>query len=151
MNREDKIKLMMTHLINIRHFSINTTKKVQEDFSKTDINCSEAFYLILLNENKSGLTLSELSALTKVDKSLTTRIVKKLIDKEYVYKDTDDLSSRNYKIKLTTSGMKKADKIDNVLVNNYDSFISKYTKEEIELMDKAFKILLDSFNNGKEI
>ena len=47
--------------------------------------------------------------------------------------------------------VKKADKIDSVLVNNYDLFISKYTKEEIELMDKAFKLLLDSFNNGKEI
>lgn len=151
MNREDKIKLVMNYLIDIRHFSTSTTKKVQEDFSKSDISCSEAFYIILLNENKDGLTLSELSALAKVDKSLTTRIVKKLMDKEYVYKDTDDLSSRNYKIKLTLSGIKKADKIDNVLVNNYDLFISKYTKEEIELMDKAFKILLDSFNNGKEI
>ena len=151
MKKADKITLVMNYLINIRHFSTNVTKQVQEDFSKTDINCSEAFYLILLNENKDGLTLSELSSLTKVDKSLTTRIVKKLMEKEYVYKDTNDLSSRNYKIKLTFSGLKKAEKIDDVLVEKYDSFISKYTEEEITLMNKAFKILLDNDKNGKEI
>lgn len=146
MNKNDKITMVMNYMINIRRFATNVSKEVKEDFSKSDINCSEAFYLVLLNENKDGLTMSELSALTKVDKSLTTRIIKKLLDKEYIYKDTDDLSSRNYKIKLTSNGIKKANDIDDVLVSKYDEFAQKFTDEEIELMKKAFKLLLDNFD-----
>lgn len=146
MNKEDKISLVMNCLIDIRHFSTKINKQIKEDFSKSDINCSESFYLILLSNSKDGLTMGELSNLTKVDKSLTSRIVQKLIDKEYVYRDTNDLSSRNYKIKLTSLGFDKARKINDVLVDKYDSFISNYTKEEILLMNKSFKLLLDKFN-----
>lgn len=146
MNKTDKIAMVMNYLINIRYFATTVSKEIKDGFSESDINCSEAFYLILLNENKEGLTMSELSNLAKVDKSLTTRIIKKLLDKEYIYKDTDDLSSRNYKIKLTSSGIKKANDIDDVLVSKYDSFAEKYTEEEIELMKKAFKLLLDDFD-----
>lgn len=146
MNKEDKISLVMNCLIDIRHFSTKINKQIKEDFSKSDINCSESFYLILLSNSKDGLTMGELSSLTKVDKSLTSRIVQKLIDKEYVYRDTNDLSSRNYKIKLTSLGFDKARKINDVLVDKYDSFISNYTKEEILLMNKSFKLLLDKFN-----
>lgn len=145
MNKDDKITMVMNYLINIRKFATEVSKETKEEFSKSDINCSEAFYLVLLNENKDGLTMSELSTLTKVDKSLTTRIIKKLLDKEYIYKDTDDLSSRNYKIKLTSNGIKKANDIDDVLVSKYDKFAQKFTDEEIELMKKAFKLLLDNF------
>ena len=145
MNSVDKITLVMNYLINIRHFSTNVGKDFNEEFSKTDVSRSESFYLIFLNENKDGLTLSELSSLTKVNKSLTTRIVKKLIDKEYIYKDIDDLTSRNYKIKLTSKGVEKAKKLDALLIKKYDSFVSCYTEEEMQLINKAFKILLEKF------
>lgn len=145
--------MVMNYIINIRHFSTEVSKEVSSDLSHSDINCSEAFYLILLNENREGLTMSELSMCAKVDKSLTTRIVKKLLDKEYIYKDTDDLLSRNYKIKLTSSGIKKATDIDDVLVTKYDAFAAKFTDEEIELMKKTFNLLLNNFSeeNRKEI
>lgn len=146
MSNSDKISMVMNYLINIRCFATKISTDMSEELTKFDINRSEAFYLILLNENKDGLTMRELSNLAKVDKSLTTRIIKKLVDKEYIYKDTDNLSSRNYKIKLTHSGIKKANDVDNALVNKYDIFASKYTPEEIELMKKAFKILLDDLN-----
>ena len=112
--------------------------------SAQPINRNENF-VKFLNENKGGLTLSELSALTKVNKSLTTRIVKKLIDKEYIYKDIDDLTSRNYKIKLTSKGVEKAKKLDDLLIKKYDSFVNCYTEEEMQLINKAFKILLEKF------
>ena len=145
MNKSDKIKMVMNYMINIRSFSSSISKEVKEDFSKSDINCSEAFYIVLLNSNQEGLTMSELSSLAKVDKSLTTRIIKKLLDKEYIYKDTDDLSSRNYKIKLTNSGINKANNISDVLVNKYDNFTQKFTDEEIEMMTRAFNLLLTNF------
>ena len=148
MSNADKISKAMNYLINVRYFATLMSNKTRKEINSIDINCSEAFYLTILSQNIKGLTMSELSALGKVDKSLITRVVKSLIEKEYIYKDTDKLTSRNYKIKLTDKGKGKAALITNILIEGYDNFINKLSNQEIKILDEAFSIIINKSEEG---
>ena len=69
-------------------------------------------------------------------------------EKEYIYKDTDKLTSRNYKIKLTDKGKGKAMIITNILIEGYDNFINKLSNQEIKILDEAFSIIINKCEEG---
>jgi len=141
MNSADKIMKLIDYLINIRYFATTISSKVRNDLNGNNVSCGESIYLILLGQYQNGLTMSELSTIVKVDKSLTTRTIKKLLEKDYIYRDTDDLTARKYKIKLTKIGMKKANIINQLLIDNCDMFINKLTDKELKVLESAFSIL----------
>ena len=61
--------------------------------------------------------MTELSKMSQVDKALTSRVMKELEGKEYIYRDTNNKHLRNYNICLTEKGFDLANIIDKILKN----------------------------------
>lgn len=141
-----KINKVLDYLINIRYFATVISKSSGNALSKNGISCSESLYLLLLKNHQEGLTMSELSALMKVDKSLTTRIIKNLLENEYILKDIKTINSRNYKIKLTSKGIKKVAVIEKILIDKYELFVNKFTEQEIKILEDAFELVQNKFS-----
>ncbi len=147
MNKNEKVTQVLDYLISIRHFAATISKVSKEELNNNDISCSESFYLALLSQEENGLTMTELSNLGKVDKSLTSRMVKNLINKAYIYKDTENLSTRNYKVKLTDKGKGRAELINNILVERYESFLGNFSSKELKVLNDGYIIIVNKFKN----
>lgn len=121
-------------LINFRYFSKMMHKKFQTCLEENSVDSCEFICLLLLNREQKGLSMVELTKISKVDKSMTTKIVKKLEEKEYIYRDRHTTNTRNYKICLTSLGVKKANQIENMLLEERKMFQNKFTKEEQKML-----------------
>jgi Transcriptional regulators len=140
MNSEKKISQMVNFLVEMRNFTTTTDKNFRENLNSNGINVGEFIYLLLLRKDE-GYTMNELSNLCKVNKSFTTKVIKDLENKKYIYRDTKDLSTRKYKIKLTSLGLEKATIAQTILLRERETFMNQFTKEELEIIEKAFRLL----------
>jgi len=96
----DNLYQIESFLINFRYFSKIMHQKFNAYLKKNDVDCSEFICLLLLNREKDGLSMAELTKMSKVDKSMTTKIIKKLEEKDYIYRNRNNPNIRNYKILL---------------------------------------------------
>ena len=78
----DNLYQIESFLINFRYFSKIMHQKFNAYLKKNDVDCSEFICLLLLNREKDGLSMAELTKMSKVDKSMTTKIIKKLEEKD---------------------------------------------------------------------
>lgn len=76
----------------------------------------------------------ELTRLSKMDKSMTTKVVKKLEKKAYIYRNRDNENERNYKICLTELGLEKSSQSEKMLYEEREKFSNKFTLEEQKLL-----------------
>lgn len=146
MTSEEKISQVVDCLIELRYFTTIIEKNFKKDLKDNNINICEFLYLLLLDQD--NYTMSELSSLAKVDKSLTTRVIKDLEKKNYIYRDTTNLSARKYKIKLTDIGKDKIKTIHSIILKARKHFIDGFTEKELKVIEEAFIILR---NKGVEI
>lgn len=143
MTSEEKISQVMSYLIELRSFATIIDKNFRKDLYTNDISMCEFLYLLILQQNIDGYTMIELSNIAKVDKSLITRVIKGLENKGYIYRNIDKPNTRKYKIMLTDIGYHKVKIVNNVILRERENFINNYTKDELEIIEKAFSILSD--------
>lgn len=143
----EKEKILQTEsfLINFRYFAKLMDKKFTLYLKKNGVDGCEFICLLLLKREKKGLTMVELTKLSKVDKSMTTKVVKKLENKAYIYRDRDNTNVRNYKICLTELGISKAQEIEHMLAQEREKFENKFTKEEQKMLIDCCTCVLNKY------
>lgn len=105
------------------------------------------FYILELSE-KDGLNLQELSQAVGVDNGFTTRMVKKMIELELVYKRPNPIDSRSSQVFLTDKGREKSQIINNIFLEWKQIVANGVSEMEIKTVNKVF----DKFyENAKEI
>lgn len=130
----------------------HTTSSVLRPYG---LSSAHAMFLVVLSKN-SGLTLSELSEVLSIDKAHTTRIVRDLKKKQYIFTDKENASSRGYKVFLTEEGMEAACDIKDSLYhlgkNVFTACVDQNEKEDF--LKTMYKIIAymksDDFPNCKE-
>lgn len=97
-------------------------------------------YLLILNENE-GISQNEISRELNVDKAMSARTVKKLIELGYIEKKENKEDVRAYKLFLTESGRKMIPEIIKVIHNWIGILVEGCSEEEmqvgIEFLDKV--------------
>ncbi len=78
----------------------NTLEYTNEIFKKYSLGSGTYPYLMILY-NKEGISQNQISKELAVDKALSARVIKKLIDLGYVRKETNSKDSRAYCLYLT--------------------------------------------------
>ncbi len=149
MNEEE---LLQTErfLINFRYFAKMMHKKFELYLKENNVDSCEFICLLLLSRENYGLSMVELTKLSKVDKSMTTKVIKKLEEKKYIYRNRDKLNTRNYKICLTDLGLLKAKQIETMLTNERKRFEKKFTMEEQEMLINCCNCVLHKYIEGND-
>ncbi|WP_292467001.1 MarR family transcriptional regulator [Methanolobus sp.] len=104
---------------------------------------SGQFSFLMRLYHEDGVNQEYLSNYLKMDKATTTRALKKLVDKGYVFKKIDEGDRRSYMIFLTDKGkklepdMKKiASEWEDILLSGFDKSQRKDIMNSLEMMFK---------------
>lgn len=113
---------------------------VRERTADLGISPSCCIMLCCIGKNE-GCSLQELSDIMLVDKSLTTRNVKSLIDAKLVVNSN---SIRNkYSLSLTKNGTEAKDRIEAIVKEIWEDIFSDFTDEEKETFNRLSKKMAD--------
>ncbi len=134
-----------TFLMDLRKFQNKIKKEFNEDLKKFKISSTHIGVLMLLKNQKTGYSMSELSRLTKVDNALMTRNIKELEKIDYVYRDQEEHKKRKYHICLTESGWNVAKKLEQIIKTKQKNFEESFTKEEQDVLCRALQIIAQKF------
>lgn len=124
---------------------------LEQRLKELPINRSEAPYLKVIY--RSGeIKMNDLIAKFFFHKSHTTRVIKSLVEDDYVIKTVDPEDKRGFVLSITDKGKAVALKIIKVLDewdNLMDSFLEKDEKEFLlNLQKKVYEKLLDYFEEN---
>jgi len=143
----DNLYQIESFLINFRYFSKIMHQKFNAYLKKNDVDCSEFICLLLLNREKDGLSMAELTKMSKVDKSMTTKIIKKLEEKNYIKKDNN--KNRTIEILVPNEYLEKNNTVVDV------PLLGKVTAgtpiEAIETPDEYFSLPTNLITSKNEI
>ena len=93
-------------------------------------------YLMVLFENKEGLTLKELSDFLGFDKANTSRAISQLISMKYVHKKSQGELELKYKVALTEKGLDMATVIWKKNQAANAALVQMFTPEELLFLSK---------------
>ncbi len=99
------------------------------------------FPFIMVLSNEEGITQEELAAHFHIDKGTVARALRKLEDKNYLFRKVDSKNRRRYFIYLTDKGKKTVPKITNIEQEWENSICSKFSEEEYSRLFEILKIL----------
>lgn len=130
-------------------FNFNITQYICFFYKKFERYCEDKLrpynltnglytYLIFVYK-KPGCTLNEISKALKVDKALTTRAIKKLIDYGYVNKIVDKKDSRAFNIYSTEKCEEAMVRLKNLFTEWEGVILKGLSKEETEVFQVLFK------------
>ena len=103
-------------------------------------------YMMVLYEN-DGITLNELTESVGIDKANTTRVVKALKSKCYIYTDPAIEGTRKYKVYLTEDGKKAAEIVKASITKTLDKIFSILTEtERVQYINLLKKIITNISN-----
>ena len=104
-----------------------------------DINISSGlvYFIIELSQVK-WLNLSDLSTAVGVDNAYATRAVEKLCALGYVEKIQDEQDRRAFRISLTASGWKIAERVNETMKEWVEIIISGVPVEDIFIVNRVF-------------
>jgi DNA-binding MarR family transcriptional regulator len=102
-----------------------------EELKACDLSSAHALYMIVLFEN-DGITLKELTENVGMDKANTTRVVRDLKLKGYIYTDRAIEGGRKYKVFLTEDGKRAAEIVRSSIKKMLDNIFSILTETERE-------------------
>lgn len=95
-------------------------------------------FLTRICENQ-GINFIELSKILTVDKSTTTKAVKKLIEAGYISKEQDENDKREYKLYPTKKALEVYDLIITEENGNIDTCMKGLTKKEREIVENLLE------------
>lgn len=141
----DELSIADAIFINPQRFKSYITKLMRGQLEKSlGITESLLFFVIVLDDEK-GMSLKELSVYAGVDKSLTTRAVRYLMDLGYVINDKGP--GREYSIKLTEKGLEARKKGKEVVKKTSDIITAGLTDEERRMMGIILAKLVKNMEN----
>lgn len=108
-------------------------KRVSQTSESMGLKRTHGQFLKTIYDNE-GLSLKELSNEMYVDKSLTTRVIKSLIDNGFVINMNNE--SREYRLYLTDKGNDAVSKIEKIVNDAWDELLSELTDDEMETLTR---------------
>jgi DNA-binding MarR family transcriptional regulator len=117
-----------------------------EELQSCDLSSGHAMYMMVLYEN-DGITLKELTENVGMDKANTTRVVRSLKSKGYVYTDPATEHTRKYKVYLTEEGKKAAEIVRASITKMLDIIFSILTDTERAQYIAILKKIITNINN----
>ena len=113
----------------------------EEAFEKIDICPTHAFLMMLLKEEKNGLSVNQISSSLAIAPSTVTRFVDKLVSKGYVVREK---MGKNSFTKITEKGLNEIDEITEKIEElvgdkTYLERTKKSFKEFVEILGKDKK------------
>ncbi|MBD7912380.1 MULTISPECIES: MarR family transcriptional regulator [Clostridium] len=142
MNSKFRDLIRLTNNI-YRYTQVYLDKKLE----KLNITTGSYPYLLVLNKNE-GISQNEISRELNVDKAMSARIIKKLIELEYVRKEENEKDIRAYKLFLTKRGREVIPEIHNIIEEWTNMIIQGNEEEQIE---SSIEFLDKVLENAKEI
>lgn len=119
--------------INPRAIKNYIEKRVSQTSESMGLKRTHGQFLKTIYDNE-GLSLKELSNEMYVDKSLTTRVIKSLIDNGFVNNMNNE--SREYRLYLTDKGNDAVSKIEKIVNDAWDELLSELTDDEMETLTR---------------
>ena len=104
MNVIDNIKIESYILREVGALARTIHSVVEINFKELGLQKGQFIYLIRIHEHP-GINLIQLSTMLKVDKTTTTKVVQKLIEKEFITKERDTDDKRSYKLYPTSKSL----------------------------------------------
>jgi len=105
-----------------------------------DITAGQFPFIVVLS-HEEGITQEELAAHFHIDKGTVARAIRKLEDKEYLFRKVDSLNRRRYLIYLTEKGRRAVPQIINIDNEWENSMCSKFSNEEYQNLFNILKVL----------
>ena len=119
--------------INPRAIKNYIEKRVSQTSESMGLKRTHGQFLKTIYDNE-GLSLKELSNEMYVDKSLTTRVIKSLIDNGFVINMNNE--SREYRLYRTDKGNDAVSKIEKIVNDAWDELLSELTDDEMETLTR---------------
>ena len=119
--------------INPRAIKNYIEKRVSQTSESMGLKRTHGQFLKTIYDHE-GLSLKELSNEMYVDKSLTTRVIKSLIDNGFVINMNNE--SREYRLYLTDKGNDAVSKIKKIVNDAWDELLSELTDDEMETLTR---------------
>ena len=111
---------------------------MREELKKYKIGNSDYPILLCLNNNP-GICQNEVSRLTKLNKSLISKGVKKLTEYGYLYPESDLHHKQKQKLFLTESGKNIIPDLIDIIIRWKKLIFNDLTESEIEILYKIMK------------
>lgn len=111
-----------------------------------DITPEQAFMIILLNE-RDGLSQGEIALALRKDKSSITRMILSLENKGVMYRVTSSYDRRYFKVSLTEKGKSLATHVSPCISGTIDVLQTGFSLEE---MDELRRLLIKMRDNMKK-
>lgn len=106
-------------------------------------------YLFILNKN-AGISQNEISRELSVDKAMSARTIKKLIDLGYITKEENEEDVRAYKLYLTDKGKAVIPKIKRVINEWIEILVEGQNEEDISTSIEFLEGVLDNAKKHKK-
>jgi DNA-binding MarR family transcriptional regulator len=125
------------------HIYRNTLSYTNEIFKKYSLGSGTYPYLLTLYKNE-GISQNQISKELAVDKALSARVIKKLIDLNYIRKETNEADSRAYQLYLTEEAKAIVPKIKLELNKWNDIMTHNLTEEEKDTANILLSRILEN-------
>ncbi|MBN2300068.1 MAG: MarR family transcriptional regulator [Acholeplasmataceae bacterium] len=115
----------------------------QKIMDKYQISKSHMPYIMMLKSNKEGMTQHELTEKSFLDKALTSRSLRELLEKGYVEKENTSKYKNKFRITEKGSQVARAFKIEGAKVHK--KVLEALSDEEIEQLGKIVSKIYEAF------
>lgn len=137
---------MEQFLIYLRGIIKNMQKIFNSELKAYNISSGHLVYMMLLSHHKEGLTMTELSNMSQVDKALTSRVIKELEEINYVYRDTKNKYLRNYNVCLTEKGLEVANEINNIIKKQKKEILKDFSISEQKQIYEVIEMFMNKLS-----
>ncbi|NJB35938.1 MULTISPECIES: MarR family winged helix-turn-helix transcriptional regulator [Flavobacteriaceae] len=137
-----EIPIKQRSIIHLQMVSNMITEQINNALKPFDVSLQQFNVLRILRGQKGKpANLSTISERMVSKMSNTTRLVDKLIKKEYVERQVCASNRRKVEIRITKNGLAALEEIDKVLLNKENDLTKSFTDEDLKQLNN----LLDKF------
>lgn len=133
---------------------VNTISRITQSYTDeamVKLNLTSGTYpFLLVLYRKEGINQNEISRELNVDKAMSARSIKKLIDLEYIEKKEDEKDSRAYKLYLTEKGRAIVPEIKKEIQQWIKIITKDFSNNEEALLEELLSKVLSNAKKHKE-
>lgn len=133
---------------------VNTISRITQSYTDeamVKLNLTSGTYpFLLVLYRKEGINQNEISRELNVDKAMSARSIKKLIDLQYIEKKEDEKDSRAYKLYLTEKGRVIVPEIKKEIQQWIKIITTDLSKDEAVLLEELLSRVLSNAKKHKE-
>ncbi|WXR61288.1 MarR family winged helix-turn-helix transcriptional regulator [Peptostreptococcaceae bacterium AGR-M142] len=123
---------------------------MNKQFQFLDLRYNEAMVLIHIDKNKN-ICQEDLVKILKKEKTEIAKIIKKLMDKEYIYKIKDKKDKRIHRLYLTEKFEEIKEKLIEILKNNSKILSKNLTDKELDFLFEILEKISENIVNEANI